>query len=132
MPQISKKAQVMPASPIRRLVPYSDAAKARGTKVYHLNIGQPDIETPKFALDAMSKHDWKVLAYTHSAGDASTRRKITEYYKKWGINLTEDEIILTNGGSEAIQFAFNVCLDAGDEVIIPQPFYANWCSSFSV
>ena len=126
MPQISKKAQVMPASPIRRLVPYSDAAKARGTKVYHLNIGQPDIETPKFALDAMSKHDWKVLAYTHSAGDASTRRKITEYYKKWGINLTEDEIILTNGGSEAIQFAFNVCLDAGDEVIIPQPFYANY------
>lgn len=126
MPQISKKAQVMPASPIRRLVPYSDAAKARGIKVYHLNIGQPDIETPRFALDALNDYRWKVLAYTHSAGEASTRRKMTEYYKKWGIELTEDQIILTNGGSEAIQFAFGVCLDAGDEVIIPEPFYANY------
>lgn len=126
MPQISKKAQVMPASPIRRLVPYSDAAKARGIKVYHLNIGQPDIETPRFALDALNDYRWKVLAYTHSAGEASTRRKMTEYYKKWDIDVTEDQIILTNGGSEAIQFAFGVCLDAGDEVIIPEPFYANY------
>lgn len=116
----------MPASPIRRLVPYSDAAKARGIKVYHLNIGQPDIETPRFALEALNDYRWKVLAYTHSAGEASTRRKMTEYYKKWGIDVTEDEIILTNGGSEAIQFAFGVCLDAGDEVIIPEPFYANY------
>lgn len=116
----------MPASPIRRLVPYSDAAKARGIKVYHLNIGQPDIETPRFALDALNDYRWKVLAYTHSAGEASTRRKMTEYYKKWGIDVTEDQIILTNGGSEAIQFAFGVCLDAGDEVIIPEPFYANY------
>ena len=126
MPQVSKKGQVMPASPIRRLVPYSDAAKARGIKVYHLNIGQPDIETPRFALDALNDYRWKVLAYTHSAGEATTRRKMTEYYKKWGIDVTEDEIILTNGGSEAIQFAFGVCLDAGDEVIIPEPFYANY------
>lgn len=126
MPQVSKKGQVMPASPIRRLVPYSDAAKARGIKVYHLNIGQPDIETPRFALEALNDYRWKVLAYTHSAGEASTRRKMTEYYKKWGIDVTEDEIILTNGGSEAIQFAFGVCLDAGDEVIIPEPFYANY------
>ena len=116
----------MPASPIRRLVPYSDAAKARGIKVYHLNIGQPDIETPRFALEALNDYRWKVLAYTHSAGEVSTRRKMTEYYKKWGIDVTEDEIILTNGGSEAIQFAFGVCLDAGDEVIIPEPFYANY------
>ena len=116
----------MPASPIRRLVPYSDAAKARGIKVYHLNIGQPDIETPRFALEALNDYRWKVLAYTHSAGEASTRRKMTEYYKKWGIDVTEDEIILTNGGSEAIQFAFGVCLDAGDEVVIPEPFYANY------
>lgn len=126
MPQVSKKGQVMPASPIRRLVPYSDAAKARGIKVYHLNIGQPDIETPRFALEALNDYRWKVLAYTHSAGEASTRRKMTEYYKKWGIEVNEDEIILTNGGSEAIQFAFGVCLDAGDEVIIPEPFYANY------
>ena len=126
MPQVSKKGQAMPASPIRRLVPYSDAAKARGIKVYHLNIGQPDIETPRFALEALNDYRWKVLAYTHSAGEASTRRKMTEYYKKWGIDVTEDEIILTNGGSEAIQFAFGVCLDAGDEVIIPEPFYANY------
>ena len=126
MPQVSKKGQAMPASPIRRLVPYSDAAKARGIKVYHLNIGQPDIETPRFALEALNDYRWKVLAYTHSAGEASTRRKMTEYYKKWGIDVTEDEIILTNGGSEAIQFAFGVCLDAGDEVVIPEPFYANY------
>ncbi len=126
MPKISKKGVIMPASPIRKLVPYSDAAKERGVKVYHLNIGQPDIETPRFALEALSNHHWNVLAYTHSAGEASTRRKITEYYKQWGIDLTEEQIILTNGGSEAIQFAFGVCLDAGDEVIIPEPFYANY------
>ena len=126
MPQVSKKGQVMPASPIRRLVPYSDAAKARGIKVYHLNIGQPDIETPRFAMEALNDYRWKVLAYTHSAGELSTRRKMTEYYKKWNIDVTEDDIILTNGGSEAIQFAFGVCLDAGDEVIIPEPFYANY------
>ncbi len=126
MPKISKKGQVMPASPIRRLVPYSDAAKARGVKVYHLNIGQPDIETPRFALEALNDYRWSVLAYTHSAGEASTRQKMTEYYKKWNIDVNEDQIILTNGGSEAIQFAFGVCLDAGDEVIIPEPFYANY------
>lgn len=116
----------MPASPIRRLVPYSDAAKAKGTKVYHLNIGQPDIETPRFALEALNDYRWNVLAYTHSAGEAVTRRKMIEYYKKWNIDINEDQIILTNGGSEAIQFAFGVCLDAGDEVIIPEPFYANY------
>lgn len=126
MPQVSLKGQAMPASPIRKLVPYSDAAKAKGVKVYHLNIGQPDIETPKAALEALSNYRWNVLAYTHSAGEVRTRRKLVEYYKKWNINVTENEIILTNGGSEAIQFAFGVCFSAGDEIIIPEPFYANY------
>lgn len=126
MPKVSNKGVEMPSSPIRKLVPYSDAAKARGVKVFHLNIGQPDIETPRFALDALNDYRWKVLAYTHSAGEYSTRKKLTEYYKKWGINITEDEIILTNGGSEALQFAFSVCLAPGDEIIIPEPFYANY------
>ena len=116
----------MPSSPIRKLVPFSDEAKKRGVHVYHLNIGQPDIETPKGALKQLHETDIKVLAYSHSAGILSFRKKLVEYYKRFNINVTEDEIIVTNGGSEGILFAFNACLDPGDEVIIPEPFYANY------
>jgi aspartate aminotransferase len=126
MPKISNKGQSMPASPIRKLVPYSDEAKKRGVKVYHLNIGQPDIETPKEAIAALQATKIDVLAYSHSAGILSCRKKVVEYYKRWNIDITTDEIILTAGGSEAILFAFNSCLDPGDEVIIPEPFYANY------
>jgi len=116
----------MPASPIRKLVPYAEAAKKKGTKVYHLNIGQPDIETPKQCLDAVRNADFKVLEYSHSAGNESYRKKLVQYYKKVGINVTLEQIIITTGGSEAIIFGFMACMDAGDEVIIPEPFYANY------
>jgi len=116
----------MPASPIRKLVPYAEAAKKKGVKVYHLNIGQPDIETPKMALDAVRNFDFKVLEYSHSAGNESYRRKLSTYYKKMGIDVDYQQIIVTTGGSEAILFGFMSCLDAGDEVIIPEPFYANY------
>jgi len=116
----------MPASPIRKLVPYAEAAKKRGVKVYHLNIGQPDIETPKMALDAVRNFDFKVLEYSHSAGNESYRRKLAAYYKRAGMDVDYQQIIVTTGGSEAILFAFMSCLDAGDEVIIPEPFYANY------
>lgn len=126
MLQISQRGQQMPASPIRKLVPYAEAAKKRGTKVYHLNIGQPDIETPKMVLDAVRNSDFKVLEYSHSAGNESYRRKLVGYYESVGIHVNHNEIIITTGGSEAIQFGFMACLDAGDEVIIPEPFYANY------
>lgn len=126
MLKISQRGQEMPASPIRKLVPYAEAAKKRGVKVYHLNIGQPDIETPKMALDAVRNFDFKVLEYSHSAGNESYRRKLSGYYKKAGIDANASQIIITTGGSEAILFAFMSCLDAGDEVIIPEPFYANY------
>jgi aspartate aminotransferase len=116
----------MPASPIRKLVPYAEAAKKKGIKVYHLNIGQPDIETPKQCLDAVRNADFKVLEYSHSAGNESYRKKLVQYYKKVGINVTPEQIIITTGGSEAIIFGFMACMDAGDEVIIPEPFYANY------
>ncbi|MBY0480038.1 MAG: pyridoxal phosphate-dependent aminotransferase [Chitinophagaceae bacterium] len=123
---ISKRGQEMPASPIRKLVPYAEAAKKRGTKVYHLNIGQPDIETPKMVLDAVRNSNFKVLEYSHSAGNESYRKKLVQYYASVGIDVNSDQIIITTGGSEAIQFGFLACLDAGDEVIIPEPFYANY------
>jgi aspartate aminotransferase len=123
---ISQRGQQMPASPIRKLVPYAEAAKKKGVKVYHLNIGQPDIETPKMALDAVRHFDFKVLEYSHSAGNESYRRKLSAYYKKVGIDVDYQQIIVTTGGSEAILFGFMSCLDAGDEVIIPEPFYANY------
>ncbi len=116
----------MPASPIRKLVPYAEAAKKRGVKVYHLNIGQPDIETPKAAMDAVRHSDFTVLEYSHSAGNESYRRKLVEYYRKRNINIDHTQIIVTTGGSEAILFGFMACLDEGDEVIIPEPFYANY------
>ncbi len=123
---ISKRGEQMPPSPIRKLVPYAEAAKKRGTKVYHLNIGQPDIETPPAILDAVRNADIKVLEYSHSAGNESYRRKLTQYYKKVGIDINYDQILITTGGSEAIMFGFLTCLNAGDEVIIPEPFYANY------
>ena len=126
MLQISKRGINMPASPIRKLVPFAEAAKKRGTKVYHLNIGQPDIETPKMVLDAVRHSDFKVLEYSHSAGNESYRKKLVGYYKSVGIDVNEKQIIITTGGSEAILFGFMACLDAGDEVIIPEPFYANY------
>ncbi len=116
----------MPESPIRKLVPYADEAKKKGRKVYHLNIGQPDIETPALALDAIRNFDQKVVAYSHSAGILSYREKLCEYYRKYNIHITPDEIIVAAGASEAILFAMNSCLDTGDEIIIPEPFYANY------
>jgi len=126
MLSISKRGIEMPASPIRKLVPYAEAAKKRGTKVYHLNIGQPDIETPASILDAVKNCNIKVLEYSHSAGNESYRKKLVQYYAKNNISISSDQIIITTGGSEAILFGFMACLDAGDEVIIPEPFYANY------
>ncbi len=126
MVTISHRGQVMPASPIRKLVPYAEAAKKKGIQVYHLNIGQPDIETPKLMLDAVRNSDFTVLEYSHSAGNESYRRKLVHYYQSVGIDVNYNQIIITTGGSEAILFGFLVCLDAGDEVIIPEPFYANY------
>lgn len=116
----------MPSSPIRKLVPFAEAAKKRGVKVYHLNIGQPDIETPKPVLDAVRHSDFKILEYSHSAGNESYRRKLVEYYGRFNVSLNHNQIIVTTGGSEAIVFAFMACLDPGDEVIVPEPFYANY------
>jgi aspartate aminotransferase len=123
---ISNRGLQMPSSPIRKLVPFAEAAKKKGIKVFHLNIGQPDIETPKQCLDAVRHSDFKVLEYSHSAGNESYRKKLVEYYKRVSINVTSDQIIITTGGSEAILFGFMACMDAGDEVIIPEPFYANY------
>jgi len=116
----------MPSSPIRKLVPFAEAAKKKGIKVFHLNIGQPDIETPNACLDAVRNSDFKVLEYSHSAGNESYRRKLVDYYAKNNIEVTHNDIIITTGGSEAILFGLIACMDAGDEVIIPEPFYANY------
>lgn len=126
MPKISQRGQIMPPSPIRKLVPYAEAAKKKGVTVYHLNIGQPDIETPKPVLDAVRNSHFPILEYSHSAGNESYRRKLTTYYDRFGISLDHNQIIVTTGGSEAIIFGFMACLDPGDEVIIPEPFYANY------
>lgn len=123
---ISNRGEQMPASPIRKLVPFAETAKKKGIHVYHLNIGQPDIETPPAILDAVRKADIKVLEYSHSAGNESYRKKLVKYYKKVGITISADQIIITTGGSEAIMFGFFCCLNPGDEVIIPEPFYANY------
>ena len=126
MPVISHRGANMPPSPIRKSVPYSDAAKKRGTKVYHLNIGQPDIETPQAILDAVKHTNMKVLEYSPSPGFESYRKKLVEYYKRNNIDVTSNQIIVTTGGSEAIMFAIQSCMDPGDEIIIPEPFYANY------
>ena len=126
MPKISEKGKRMPASPIRKLVPYAETAKRAGKKVFHLNIGQPDIETPEGALNAIRSFDKKVVEYSHSAGNLSYREKLTEYYSKYNISVTPEDIIVGAGASEALLFTMNTCLDMGDEIIIPEPFYANY------
>lgn len=126
MPQISDRGRTMPASPIRKLVPFAEAARKKGTRVFHLNIGQPDIETPKAMMDAVRNADIRVLEYSHSAGNEGYRKKLSEYYQRLGINVGASDIIVTTGGSEAIVFAFMACLNPGDEIIIPEPFYANY------
>ncbi|MBL7893001.1 MAG: pyridoxal phosphate-dependent aminotransferase, partial [Bacteroidia bacterium] len=126
MPKVSKKGLSMPASPIRKLVPYAEKAKKEGRVVYHLNIGQPDIETPKIMLDAVKKADIPVIEYSHSAGNESYRRKLVGYYKSYKIDLDFSEIMITTGGSEALSIAMMTCFNTGDEVIIPEPFYANY------
>ena len=126
MPQISQRGSLMPASPIRKLVPLADGAKARGIHVYHLNIGQPDLPTPQSAIDAIRNIDRSVLEYSPSQGYRSYREKLVGYYAKYNINLTADDIIITTGGSEAVLFSFLACLNPGDEIIMPDPFYANY------
>jgi len=126
MPKISKKGQSMPQSPIRKLVPYAEKAYKQGKTVYYLNIGQPDIKTPQIAMDAVRVHSLDILAYTRSEGSEDYRKKIADYYKKKDINLTHEDIIVTTGGSEALLFAFGSIMDTDDEIIIPEPFYANY------
>ncbi|MFR9602848.1 MAG: pyridoxal phosphate-dependent aminotransferase [Rikenellaceae bacterium] len=126
MPHISQRAEQMPASPIRKLGPLADAAKARGVKVYHLNIGQPDLNSPEVGLEALKNIDRKVLEYSPSDGFLSLRKKLVDYYAQYQIKLTPDEVIITTGGSEAVLFAFMSCLNPGDEIIVPEPAYANY------
>ncbi|TYP90904.1 aspartate aminotransferase [Sphingobacterium allocomposti] len=126
MPQLSEKGIRMPASPIRKLTPFADQAKKEGKKIYHLNIGQPDIETPEIMLNALKNIDFKVWAYTPSEGTASYRNKLMQYYNKLGYDITVNDILVTNGGSEAITIAMQACLNPGEEIIIPEPFYANY------
>jgi aspartate aminotransferase len=126
MPKVSVKGEHMPASPIRKLVPYAEAAKKQGRKIYHLNIGQPDIETPEVMMNAIRNSDIKILEYSHSAGFESYRKKLAGYYQSFNINIDHTEIMITTGGSEAIEIAMMTCFDEGDEIIIPEPFYANY------
>jgi len=126
MPSISAKGKAMPASPIRKLVPFAEEAKSRGRKVYHLNIGQPDILTPEVALNAIRNMKLNVIEYSHSAGNESYRKKLAAFYQKKGINVDHTQMLVTTGGSEAILFALMTCLNPGDEVITPEPFYANY------
>ena len=126
MLEISQRGIQMPASPIRKLAPLSDAAKAEGVKVYHLNIGQPDMPTPKEALDAIKSIDRTTLEYSPSDGYRYYRENMVKYYKKFDIQLTPEEIIVTAGGSEAVLYAFMACLNPGDEIIVPEPAYANY------
>lgn len=126
MPLISNRGNLMPESPIRKLVPYAEAAKKKGRKVFHLNIGQPDIETPQVAIDAIKNIKFNVVEYSHSAGIESYRKGLAAYYNKLNLNVSFEDILITTGGSEALLFAFNACLNEGDEVIIPEPFYANY------
>lgn len=126
MPYTSQRGQLMPESPIRKLAPLADKAKARGVKVYHLNIGQPDIFTPQIALDAIKNMDRKILEYSPSDGFKSLRVKLASYYRTFNIDVSNNDIIVTTGGSEAVSFAFMSCLDPGDEIIVPEPAYANY------
>jgi aspartate aminotransferase len=131
MPHVSQKGRQMPESPIRKLVPYAEIAKKKGNKVYHLNIGQPDIKTPEVALEAIKNNTIQILEYSHSAGFESYRNKLAASYQANGVNVNPENIIITTGGSEALLFALGSTMDAGDEIIIPEPFYANY-NGFSV
>ena len=131
MPHISNKGNLMPESPIRKLVPFAEKAKKEGKKVYHLNIGQPDIRTPEVALEAIHNFSDKVVEYSHSAGFESYRIGLAKYYQNLGIDIVHEDLMVTTGGSEALLFALNSCLDSGDEIIIPEPFYANY-NGFSI
>lgn len=131
MPAISIKGQQMPESPIRKLVPFAEAAKKKGKKVYHLNIGQPDIPAPEVVTEVFKNTEIKHIEYSHSAGNESYRKGLTEYYAKYGIELGVDDVMITTGGSEALTFGLQACLNPGDEIIIPEPFYANY-NGFSV
>ncbi|MCX7954480.1 MAG: pyridoxal phosphate-dependent aminotransferase [Bacteroidales bacterium] len=126
MPSISEKAKLMPPSPIRKLVPFAEKAKQKGIKIYHLNIGQPDLPTPEVALNAVKNNNLEIIEYGHSAGNLSYRKKLALYYQKVGIDVSYENILITTGGSEAILFAFMVCLNPDDEVIVPEPYYANY------
>lgn len=126
MPSVSHKGLNMPASPIRKLVPFAEAARAAGKNIFHLNIGQPDIESPQVMIDAVKNFDGKLVEYSHSAGIESYRKKLIGYYGRFGINLEMSDLMITTGGSEAIEIAMMSCLNPGDEIIIPQPFYANY------
>ncbi len=126
MPKISERANLVQASPIRKLVPFAEAAKKKGLKVYHLNIGQPDIKTPEVAINAIKNYNEKVIEYSHSAGNESYRRKLAKYYNQLGIDIDFNNILITTGGSEAISFALLTCLNPDDEIIIPEPFYTNY------
>ncbi len=126
MPKLSQRGEQMPASPIRKLVPYAEQAKKQGKKVYHLNIGQPDIKTPEVALEAIKNYDEKVVEYSHSAGNESYRKGLAEYYKNLGIDVNHEQIMVTTGGSEAILLTFLAAMNPGDEVIVPEPYYTNY------
>src|SRR5574344_1268856 len=126
MPSISQRGIIMPSSPIRKLFPYAEAAKARGLRVFHLNIGQPDILTPEVAISAVKNANLQIIEYSHSAGMPEYRRKLSKYYHSVGIAVTPDQMLITCGGSEAVLFAFMSCLDPLDEIIVPEPFYANY------
>ena len=126
MPKISKKAKELPSSPIRKLVTHADYAKSRGVEILHLNIGQPDIEAPAEAMEIIRDHDFKLLPYGSSQGSLSYRKKLCAYYEQHNIDIDPNDIIVTTGASEALSFTLNVICDAGDEIIIPEPFYANY------
>ena len=126
MPEISQRAEQMPASPIRKLVPLAEAARARGVEIFHLNIGQPDLPSPQAGLDALKKIDRTILEYSPSDGYRSLREKLVGYYEQYQIKLSPEDIIVTAGGSEAVFFAFMSCLNPGDEIIVPEPAYANY------
>jgi len=126
MPTTSNRVANTPSSPIRRLVPYAEAAKKKGVEVFHLNIGQPDIMTPKTGVKALQEADLGVIAYSHSAGMLSYRKKLVEFYARYEVSISTEQLIVTNGGSEALLFTMLACADAGDEIIVPEPFYANY------
>jgi len=128
MPKISNKGTEMPESPIRKLVPFAEKAAEKGTEIFYLNIGQPDIKTPKVALDAVKNNTLTTVAYSHSGGNSSLREKLSEYYAKHNIQATKNDILVTTGGSEALIFTMGSITDPGDEIIVPEPFYANYYS----